>query len=217
MLLDQTGLGEIALSPIGWSPQMILFRGLIPFTDQHRGLWASRPDGSEVRQIAVEEDFVGLPQFSPEGDRLALPVSDLSALPAGYGAGEPPANIIRILDLRDGHQAVIGPSVARQTVAGLEWTSDGLAALVGKWDADRAISAYRSAVVWSPAADGGGERVLLSTGASELSHLAACPDGSWLVAIQSGGDAQIVRADEKSLTTIAVRHGPALDWLACWQ
>lgn len=228
VMLDGAQAGAVGLLPLDWSADTILFRGLTPFTNQYHGLWATDSDGSDLRPVIAETDYVGRPRLSPEGDRLALLVSDPSALPIARrnaSAGEPPANTIRILDLRQGELTGVSPSAPERDLASLDWTPDGLMVIAGGWGADRNAFDHRSVVLWpSPPAPlpsgsaplGKGETqlsILYSTNRGEITRLAACPDGGWLAAVQFDDKTQIIRAGRAA--PLAEFVGPVIDWLAC--
>jgi len=217
VILDGAQLGAVAFLPLDWSPKMILLRGLTPFSDQHHGLWVARPDGSGLRQVATEADYVGGPRLAlrPDGDHLALLASDPSALPVARqmaGAGEPPANLLRILDLRSAQFTVVLPPIPERGLAAAEWTSGGLLALAGEWDADRNAFVHRS-VIELRSEKGTPPEPLYSTGEGEITQLAPCPDGGWLAAIQVRDRTQIIRVGQAE--PVAEFVGPVLDWLAC--
>lgn len=207
--------GGFSLLPLAWTRETIIFRGLTPFTAQHHGLWVARPDGSDLRQIAAEADFVGLPLLSPAGDRLALLVADPAHLPAGYGPGEPPPNAIRVVDLRSGQSTLIAPPEAGQGWTGAEWTPEGLAAMMTAWDSESLAFVPRSLLAFDLQA-GGPPALRFSAGEGELTHWAACPGGGWLAALRSGDRIQIVgsRAAEP-VAAFEAFEGRAIDWLVC--
>lgn len=215
IVLDGAQTGLAGLLPLDGSSEMILFRGITPFTDQHLGLWTIASDGSSLRPILAEADYVGLPRLSPEGDRLALLASDPSALPiarGNAGAGEPPANAIQILDLRRGELRLVSPPSPQRDLASLEWTTNGLIAVAGEWDADRNAFLHRSIVEFQPDSETT-PGVLYSTEDGEITRLTPCPDDGWLAVIRFGDRTQIIYAGQAEPAAEFV--GPALDWLAC--
>jgi hypothetical protein len=213
VMLDGAQTGAVGLLPLDWSLEMILFRGLTPFTEQYHGLWATDPDGSNLRPIVAEADYIDLPRLSPEGDRLALLVSDPSALPAARRqAGEPPANIIQILEPRSNELTLTSPLLPQRDLASPEWTADGLIAIAGQWDANRNAFTHRSVIELQPDT-GKPPRILYSTDEGEITRLTSCSDGGWLAAIQFRERTQIIRAGQAE--PVAEFVGPALDWMAC--
>jgi hypothetical protein len=98
---------EVAFEPVGWSQATdeIILHAFVPFqADGAAGLWAVRPDGSGLRPLLAETEYVGAPRLSPDGRLLAFFASEPELLPSGYIArpGEPPANALRLLDLVTG-------------------------------------------------------------------------------------------------------------------
>jgi hypothetical protein len=98
---------ELALKPVAWSgaTDEIILHAVIPFQpDGAAGAWAARADGSGLRRLLPEPDFVGEPRLSPDGHLMAFLGSDPDKLPDTYVAspGEPPANTLRVLDLTTG-------------------------------------------------------------------------------------------------------------------
>ncbi len=98
---------EVAFEPVAWSraTDEIVLRAFVAFqANGAAGLWAVKPDGSGLRRLVDEAEYVGEPALSPDGRLLAFFASDPELLPPGHVArpGEPPANVLRLLDLTTG-------------------------------------------------------------------------------------------------------------------
>lgn len=120
---------EVAFEPVAWSraTDEIVLRAFVPFqVDGAAGLWAVRPDGSHLRRLLHETDYVGGPQLSPDGRLLAFFASEPDNLPEEYVAspGEPPANALRVLDLLAGETHTLAVDPARAFDA-LAWDAEG--------------------------------------------------------------------------------------------
>jgi len=130
------GEGETALIPIGWAAatNTILFRASLPFqASGNRGVWQAQPDGSHLRQLLRESDFVGEPRLSPDGRWLAYLASDAERLPKEYIAspGEPPANRIATINLLTGEKRTLAQTM--QSFGDLAWSGTRLFFTEGIW------------------------------------------------------------------------------------
>lgn len=120
---------EVALEPVAWSnaTDEILLHAFVPFqADGAAGLWAVGVDGSRLRPLLEETDYVGKPRLSPDGRLIAFFASEPENLPQEYvtSPGEPPANALRLLDLATGETRTLMVDAARAFDA-LAWDAAG--------------------------------------------------------------------------------------------
>ena len=136
-------MGESVPVPFAWSQTTgdVYLRALRPFRGGGgEGIWAMRPDGSGLRRLLQENEFVGMPLLSADGARFAYLASDLEALPAGLvsSVGEPPGNIVLVMDLKTGQARVVSKEKDR-AIGPLAWSRDGGALITSRreWVDDR--------------------------------------------------------------------------------
>jgi len=146
------GLRQGAPWPVGQDRQPegsgatdeIVLRAFVPFqADGAAGLWAVRADGSRLRLLLPETEYVGKPRLSPDGRLLAFFASAPENLPKNYIAspGEPPANVVRVLNLLTGETQTLAVDAAHAFDV-LAWDAAGerLYLSRGAWqDAERAF------------------------------------------------------------------------------
>jgi len=97
--------------PFGWSRRReeIFFQIKLPLRGMvKQGIWAMKPDGSSWRQILPEASYTGVPRLSPDGASLAYFATSQELLPQGYipAPGEPPANVLTVMNLMTGDKSV---------------------------------------------------------------------------------------------------------------
>lgn len=136
-------MGESVPVPFAWSELTgdVYLRAARPFRGGGgEGIWAMRPDGSGLRRLLQENEFVGMPLLSPDGARFAYLASDLEALPAGLvsSVGEPPGNIMLVMDLKT-EQARVVSNEKDRAIGSLAWSRDGGALITSRreWVEDR--------------------------------------------------------------------------------
>ncbi len=146
---------EVALEPVAWlrpeaqsegsnAADEIVLRAFVPFqANGAAGLWTAHRDGSRLRLLLPETDYVGKPRLSPDGRLLAFFASEPENLPEGYIAspGEPPANALRVLNLITGETRTLAVDATRAFDV-LAWDAAGerLYLSRGAWrDAERAF------------------------------------------------------------------------------
>ncbi len=105
------GESETTLVPLAWSSmtETIVFRAIVPFqTAGPRGVWLARADGSNVRLLLRESEFVGTPLITRDGRWLAYLASDEERVPKTFAiVGEPPANRIAAINLLTGERRTL--------------------------------------------------------------------------------------------------------------
>jgi hypothetical protein len=214
----QIRLGEVsdvALLPIAWTDEWLLYHGITPFGKQAHGLWRAPLSGERPQPVLSEADFVGRPQVSPAGDRLAFLGADAGFLPASYGGGEPPANAVRVLDVAQGRQHDLAAPAAGRDWAALTWLPSGaVAALGGDWDAASNHFVHRGVYSLGASGEPAPDQVLGAAG-GELIALAACPSGAWLAAARNSAGIELLQAGRAA--PLAQLPAAGLDWMACTQ
>ena len=211
-ILDGSGDGKVALLPVDWAPGTLLYRGLTPFTAEYLGLWASRADGSDLRRLANEAEYLGRPRLSPEGDLVAFLAFDPGVPPSLFGRGEPAATSIRVLDVRTGEISVVLGTDSQHEFTDLQWASEGLLAVQGDWDASQNAFVDRRIIQLKPEAGSLPEVAYSATG-GEVVRLASCRDGGWLAAVQYGDHLRLVQSHRS--VALAKVEGANLEWMAC--
>lgn len=129
-------MGESVPVPFAWSGLTgeVYLRAVRPFRGGGGdGIWAMRPDGSGLRQVLREEEFLGTPLLSPDGGWFAYLASDLQALPAGFiaGVGEPPGNILLVRGMKTGEERTI-VRVKDRAIGALAWSLRGESLLTSR-------------------------------------------------------------------------------------
>ncbi len=210
---------EVALEPVAWSgaTDEIVLRAFVPFqADGAAGLWTAQVDGSRLRLLLPETDYVGKPRLSPDGRLLAFFASEPENLPEGYVAspGEPPANTLRVLNLITGETRTLAVDATRAFDV-LAWDAAGerLYLSRGAWrDAERA---FRFDEVVSLSVRHSTPEVV-TRAPERVAGLQPCAGGG-LAYVTSQGRGAVVRWDGRSAaghTEWAVENG-TVEILAC--
>lgn len=219
---------EVALEPVAWlRPEAqpegsavtdeIVLRAFVPFqADGVAGLWAVRADGSRLRPLLPETDYVGKPRLSPDGRLLAFFASEPENLSEEYVAspGEPPANALRVLNLRTGEVRTLAVDAERAFDA-LAWDAAGerLYLSRGTWrDAERAFRFDE--VVWLSVSYSTPE--VVTRGPESVVGLQPCTGGG-LAYVTAQARGAVVRWDGRDAAGRAewVAENGAVEILAC--
>jgi Tol biopolymer transport system component len=144
------------------------------------GLYAVRPDGTELRRLSGELGYVYFPRWSPTGDRVAYIV-------AAEGAGQPGA--LRIFDFATNAATTVSERAMPDALGpALSWSGDGLRiSFVEEGAGVRIYDTARSAIVETDVLDG-----MTPDWSPERDELAFVLGGDIARAGADGGDPQPV-------------------------
>ena len=211
-ILDGARDGDVALMPVEWESGTILLRGLTPFSPHFQGLWSVHPDGSGLRKLLDESEYLAMPRLSPQGDRLALLSVQPGVRPPLIGRGEPTATVVQVFDLATDLRIPILATDSQHEFADLEWAAGGLLAVQGEWNAEQQAFVHRRVLRLALEANASPE-ILYSAVEGDILRLARCPDKGWLAVIQEEDAIRIVRGNP----TEAIASFPEgdLDSLTC--
>ncbi len=197
IVLRSDTAGGPAQMPFAWSGATgeLLLKGIIPYqAGGGRGVWAVRLDGSGLRQVLPEAEYVGQPRLSHDGSRLAFFASDPGRLRPGkpFRPGAPAPNALWILNLATGQKHPVARSESG-LFGDLAWSQDDSALLVshGEW----ADGPVRFREVIAIAEDDQQQVVIRLEGEQpgSITALHSCGD-DLLLAIRHAGGAELWRA-----------------------
>jgi dipeptidyl aminopeptidase/acylaminoacyl peptidase len=207
------GTGDRQSEGAGATDEIVL-RAFVPFqADGAAGLWAVSADGSRLRPLLPETDYVGKPRLSPDGRLLAFFASEPENLPEEYVAspGEPPANALRVLNLITGETRTLAVDTARAFDA-LAWDAAGerLYLTRGAWRG--AERTFRFDEVVSLSVSHSTPEVVTRAPESVVG-LQPCAGGG-LAYVTAQGRGAVVRWDGRSAAEWIVENG-AVEILSC--
>lgn len=204
--------GNIALLPVDWESGTILLRGLSPFSPRFHGLWSVRADGTSLRKLLDESEYVGTPRLSPQADRLAVLGAQPGVRPPQPGPGEPTATAIEIHELTTDRRQPILLTDSQHEFIQLQWGAEGLLAAEGEWDDAQQEFVHRQVLQLIPDVRSAPEvhRFAIE---GEIVRLASCPNEGWLVGVQMDDSLRIIRGNPTE--SVASFHVGTLDNLAC--
>jgi len=208
------GVGRGAQPEGSKATDEIVVRAFVPFqADGAAGLWAVDADGSHLRPLLSETDYVGTPRLSPDGRLLAFFASEPENLPEEYvtSPGEPPANALRVLDLVTGETRTLAVDTMRAFDA-LAWDVAGerLYFSRGTWrDPERT---FRFDEILSLPVSHSAPEVVARAPGSVVS-LQPCAGGG-LAYVTAQGRGAVVHWDGRSAAEWTVENG-TVEILAC--
>jgi|GEM_PF-2262178 len=204
---------EIVFIPFAWSTQTgdIYLYGVHPFGGGWgHGVWGVQPDGTGLRQLITESQFVRLPVLSPDGLQFAYLSSDIETLPAKYipGIGPPPGNTLTVMDLKTGQERVIA-QIKDQTFGALAWARNGNELVLSrqKWKDNSLTDTSIVAITVTE----GKERVIVAL--SQPSSITGIFDYGkegvvfWLDKGQTGSDLMLKKRDTAPTSILSVPDG----------
>jgi len=198
---------EIAFEPLDWSRATeVILHAFVPFqADGAAGLWAVRSDGNGLRPLLAETEYVGRPQLSPDGQVLAFFASEPELLPPGYIAqpGEPPANVLRLLDLVSGETRTLA-TAGEGAFGTLAWDGSGQRVYITRAPWEGPGRPFRYGELLSVEVEASEPAVVKQLAESVVS-LQACDDGG-LAYVTVGERGAVVHRDGPG-------SGAGPDWL----
>jgi len=185
------GESETALVPLAWSAatDALVYQAVVPFQAAgRRGVWQAQPDGSNLRRLLRESDFVGEPRLAPDGRWLAYLASDPDRLPKAYvaGVGEPPANRITVINLLTGEKRTLAETA--QGFSDLAWKNARAFFVEGVWDENR----FRYDRISSVQVNASLLQTLVAVAPpASIGHAQACGDASVVYSVRSAEGAEL--------------------------
>lgn len=203
VVLHSDVASPVAQMPFAWSAATgeLILKGIIPYqAGGGRGVWTVQPDGSHLRQVLLEAEYVGQPRLSYDGTRLAFlagnPVSSPRNQP--FHAGAPAANALYVLNLLTDQAQLVARS-ENGTFGDLAWSQDDTTVLVshGEWAAGP--MQFREIIAF---AEDGGQREVIRLETEQpgsITALRACGSGV-LFAVRSANGAVLWRTQGEGET-----------------
>lgn len=208
--------------PIAWSATRgeIYTRGIVPYQwNVGQGIWAVRPDGSGMRPILSEMDYVELPRLSPDGTRLAYLASEPDYLPRDYLAGPaaPPPNILKVMDLATGQEHIAAHEEGGAYGSFL-WAPDAAHFLLrqARWE----DGAFQPRAILSLASEGSEPQeglTLVSEERGTIGPFRPCAGGDLLYVVRGdrGAELRLKRGDEQPSVLFSLPDGD-IHFITCW-
>ncbi len=209
------GGSESVLIPFAWSAATgaLIYSVSVPFqATGHGGLWLAQPDGSNLRRLLQESDFVGEPRLSPSGRWLAYLASDADRLPKAYiaGVGEPPANRVAAINLLTGETRLLAETT--QSFGHLAWSNERALFTEGVWTDNQ----FRYDRVSSVQADASTPQTLVTAAPpNSIGGVEGCEDGSVVYSISSANGEALYWWEGSTVQALAPRPNTQFQFLGC--
>ncbi|MFQ6000219.1 MAG: TolB family protein [Anaerolineae bacterium] len=211
-----------AAEPILWSDATgeIYFQALVPYKGyEGHGIWAMRPDGSNLHQILEEASYLGTPQLSPDGLRLAYLATDLTHLSLRYWpiSGGPPAHLLKVISPLDGQETLLAQEEG-EVYGGLAWSPHGSDILLsrGAWQG----SSFRYRIILSVAADGSEQQVVVNLPPEQPGTIVgfhSCSTGGLLYLIREERGTRLMMRTGAASTSLLLLPQSKIEIIACLQ